>query len=501
MNTTLENNKSSNVLLLSKSVLLTLSAICILGAGMRWNIPIMGWLFPIPLLLYMRVGYKKSILLLVMLIAFVGQYLKITSEPLHIAIAAMAGIQAAIFTWIVLFIVEKIRHQLESRKQKYSEIIVSVSFASLITVGEYVIAQFSGLGVWGMIANTQLENLPLLQLASITGAYGISFLMCLTASMSESIIYSLTQGKSPTSRVLKAGMGVLVLNILVFSYGGIRLDFQGQGATMRVATVSAKDYSIQDISQTGDLGNKARNGNNNEVYDLIEKASNQKAEMVITNEGSIILNPGEEESFEEKIKQLALQKKVHIMAGYLIFNGLHEKFNNRLLFVDSEGRTFKYSKQFIVPGEPVTPEPGPILPITITHNSQQFIIGGAICYDFDSMKITNDHGDNEAGMVAIPSSDWRGIDPYHTQMTRLRGIEQGYSITRSVRGATSQMYDAYGRIRGSLPWHEDNDKILIASVPIEPIMTIYKTFGDWFVILNCISILFVGIVAFRKIKS
>jgi apolipoprotein N-acyltransferase len=88
------------------------------------------------------------------------------------------------------------------------------------------------------------------------------------------------------------------------------------------------------------------------------------------------------------------------------------------------------------------------------------------------------HAGLGAGLVVVPSSDWRGIDPYHTQMTRLRAIESGVSVVRPVRWATSMAFDAYGRIRGALPYFESNDRILLVQVPTEPVKTVYAHIGD-----------------------
>ena len=39
-------------------------------------------------------------------------------------------------------------------------------------------------------------------------------------------------------------------------------------------------------------------------------------------------------------------------------------------------------------------------------------------------------------------------------------------------------FDAYGRIRGSLPYFESNNRILLVQVPPEPVKTLYARIGD-----------------------
>lgn len=81
-------------------------------------------------------------------------------------------------------------------------------------------------------------------------------------------------------------------------------------------------------------------------------------------------------------------------------------------------------------------------------------------------------------LVAVPSSDWRGIDPVHTQMARIRAIEGGFSVVRSTRWAASAAFDAYGRVRSWMPVTEANDRVMIASVPVGRIGTLYARIGD-----------------------
>jgi apolipoprotein N-acyltransferase len=69
------------------------------------------------------------------------------------------------------------------------------------------------------------------------------------------------------------------------------------------------------------------------------------------------------------------------------------------------------------------------------------------------------HARQGAELVVLPSSDWRGIDPAHTLMTRVRAIEGGFSLVRSARWAASGAFDARGRVRGWMPATEHNERV------------------------------------------
>jgi apolipoprotein N-acyltransferase len=94
---------------------------------------------------------------------------------------------------------------------------------------------------------------------------------------------------------------------------------------------------------------------------------------------------------------------------------------------------------------------------------------GAICYDYDFPALAREHANGGAGVVMVPGGDWRGIDPHHSLMVRVRAIEGGMSVVRPVRDGTSMMFDAYGRVRASLGAWEANEGIIIGTVPTQQI--------------------------------
>jgi apolipoprotein N-acyltransferase len=81
-------------------------------------------------------------------------------------------------------------------------------------------------------------------------------------------------------------------------------------------------------------------------------------------------------------------------------------------------------------------------------------------------------------VVALPSSDWRAIDPIHSQMAALGAIAGGFSVIRSTRFGLSAIIDPLGRIRA---WHssfEGGAPVLIAEVPRHHLDTVYARVGD-----------------------
>ena len=105
-------------------------------------------------------------------------------------------------------------------------------------------------------------------------------------------------------------------------------------------------------------------------------------------------------------------------------------------------------------------------------------LGGAICYDYDFPYLAKEYANINADIVALPSSDWRGIDPLHTRMAAYRAIEQGHSILRSTRFGLSAAINPYGEMLSQMSSYDNNNKIMISQLPRKGIRTIYSIIGD-----------------------
>ena len=124
-------------------------------------------------------------------------------------------------------------------------------------------------------------------------------------------------------------------------------------------------------------------------------------------------------------------------------------------------------------------------------------IGGAICYDYDFPYLASENGQAGVDILCLPASDWKGIDPLHTQMASFRAIEQGHGIIRSTRFGLSAIIDGNGVMRAKMSSFDENDRILISNIPVEGKDTIYAKVGDVLVYLSMAFVVgFLGWVSF-----
>ncbi|PKA12673.1 nitrilase-related carbon-nitrogen hydrolase [Leptospira meyeri] len=448
--------------------------------GMNWNMPIFVWVAMVPFLRFIRLGYSVWTLFFAMTLFQTFSTMRIVSEPFHIMIAVLSGIQSGIVFTLLLWVWNQLRIKFS---KQLSPIL---SFSILFMVTEWIGGSFSELGVWGMFANSQINNLILIQSASLFGATGISFLIYFVNGSIEQTLFDLFSN----TKISKSSFRYLSLSCFLlvglYFYGTIRLTIPLEGKSIKVGTVTSK-MEIQTMWM-----DPLQNQKNTEiVLRRTKQAAEEGAKVVVWNEGAVLIHRKEEDPFLKRVSSLALENEIEIIAAYIIPLKENEFFmENQLRWVGKDG-TFRqiYFKQFIPPGEPISHIPSEIKALDLGWGK----VSVAICYDFDNLKLTKKHGELGAGISLIPASDWKGINPFHTEMAVLRGIENGSSIVRSTRGGLSGIYDAYGRSKGTLDYFEENDGVLVASVPTNQTSTLYNRFGNWMVGLGFLYFLLCGL--------
>jgi hypothetical protein len=85
-------------------------------------------------------------------------------------------------------------------------------------------------------------------------------------------------------------------------------------------------------------------------------------------------------------------------------------------------------------------------------------------------------------MILAPSNDWRAIDPLHTNMACLRGIELGCAVIRHTSIGLSQAADCQGHVLARMDHFTTpaNERVMVAHVPVQGTPTFYARFGDLF---------------------
>lgn len=365
-------------------------------------------------------------------------------------------------------------------------------FPLAYTCLEYAVGSFNPYGSMGLLPYSQLDFLPITQVVSVTGLWGLTFLITWFGSVGA---YALT--RYVTNRTV--GRVVVLYAViwgLVVVFGSWRLAQRPPSSMARVAGLHVcnreklgqlwKSYSVSpaDFRVSADS-----------LMEQLTTATRQQAragaQVVVWSEVSPPMLAADEPRLLDSLKKLARDERIYLMASPYIYEHPARKDQNKLWLIDPAGQLvfthYKYG--------------GNLFEGCVKGNEQlqatETPIGrlsGVICWDGDFPQTIRQVSALRAGLLLIPAADWQAIDPLHTVVAQFRGIENGCSVVRQTLSGRSVMADPYGRVITQMDHFTTNRWVMQGQVPTQPVRTLYGLAGDWFAWL-CIAGL--GVLASR----
>lgn len=149
-------------------------------AHLRWGVGALAWIAPIPLLHYLREtsGWRSRLAFVgALVVAWVAATAKIVSAPLPPAFALL-GVAFGLVQAAPYLAADALRRRIGDRAGV-------VLFPALVATAEMLQYRLTELGNWAGTGFTQVDSLPLLQVASVAGIVGVGFVVNLVASAGE----------------------------------------------------------------------------------------------------------------------------------------------------------------------------------------------------------------------------------------------------------------------------------------------------------------------------
>lgn len=426
----------------------------------RAGIEFLAWAAPVPLALVaarLRGVRGRALLWLLCAAAAALPAVKIVTAPVSYAFALAYGIPLGTLTFVTLAGWDVVRRRVPAGWAIHA-------LAGLIVLADWVGVALTPAGHWASLAVNHSTNMALLQVASL-GGLGLVTLAIAWPTAAAVVLLLTPAPRRPWRHAAIAAAAT----VSAIGFGTFRIAGAGEGPTVRVAAVTV-DFPAQLTSMEQLRGAEAL------LFERSELAVSRGARVVVWNEVATLVEPDEEGALVARAAAFARSHGVDLVAAYGIVRSRQPlRYENVYRWFGPEGaQVERYAKHFLPLGEPAIAGTEPLR----AYDRPWGRAAGALCYDYDSPSLARAHARQGAGVVLLPSSDWPGIDPQHTEMARVRAIEGGFSILRSVRAATSAAIDPQGRFRATLsPW-EENDRVLVATIPARQVWTLYSVVGD-----------------------
>src|SRR5579859_673037 len=460
------------------------------AANGRWDLPLAAWLSPLFFLRFTRTRDPLS--------GFVGVLLASISVMIFFfyesAIFSPILIVAGLIASAILALPYLIDRLVFPRLSLVNGLLMTLVFPLSRAAFEYLISLAPTGSLWSL-AYTQYGNLPLLQLLSITGIYGVSFLMAWFASISNRIWEQHFSWPGIRTTTLLYG-AVLVLVLLG---GSIRLAFfPPSSSTVRVAGISVASstyqktrHEISNFTKQEQLIpiNRAQMHTalallDDELLARSQQEARAGAKIIVWPEGGAVTLAEDAAGLIERGKTLAQQERIYLDMGLVVLLPQAPYVQDRAVLIDSQGRiVWTYDKAHPVPGMETFPAGDGRLPVVDTSYGR---IANVICFDADFPDLMRQAGSGGVDLMLVPGNDWLEVDPWHTQNATFRAIENGYSLVRQTSHGLAMTVDYQGHVMAATDYFTIDQQTMIAYVPMKGVWTIYALVGDLFAWL-CIA--------------
>ncbi len=463
---------------------LVIGILTMTASHVSYSVDLMAWISSVPFLIYLHLtkGQKSRWLFILALVtAWSFVTAKIITPPIPFTMVFLFSIPISLFHLPAYLLWDRFKNF------KWSFLL----FPATLTIMEWVQYTFTPFASWGVAAYTQSHTLTIMQSVSLFGMPGLSFLIYwLNISIAENIV-----NKNKSSYfTFQIPLTILVCLTI---FGALRLDISNSNSknTISVAAIGTTSEVSGLPLPTKEYNEKIKEG----LFNRTIQASKSGAKLVVWNEAAIIILPEVEKIFNDSLTLLCRELNTNVVASYIVPISVNPlKYDNKYLFINTKGEIeYLYRKHQPVPGEPAN-KGNEVLQVM---NFNGIKIGGAICYDYDFPYLARGFGKLQADIVAVPSSDWRGIDPLHTRMAAYRAIEQGHSILRSTRFGLSAAITPYGEMVSKMSSFDNNEKIMLAQLPTNRIVTLYSIIGDTFVYFCFVFLTLIFINIYRTNKQ
>jgi len=462
-------------------------AILMYFSNWNWALPGATWLFSVFLLRYSRtqkVGSGLLILCLVSIIVGVISMWKLLSiDAIPPSFRIVSGLAVGIIS-LIPFVADRVI------APKLSGLTASLVFPCSWVALEYVKAL--GNGSWGALAYTQYGNLPLMQLSSITGIWGLSFLITWFAS---SVNFAWEQ-QFAWRKTRKIAILYSLIIAFVFLYGYGRLVYSEEPTDkVCIASVTNPQGSISRFYGPNWPDRKSAYKNMQKdldyFFDATSKAANAGGKIVFWQEYAVSVMEENEKEFIDRAKELALEEQIYLVLAIGLFPLKYpdQPWQNKLIWIDPSGKVMdEYLKLKPAPPlEPIVPGEGGIPVLNTAYGK----IASVICADQDYPSLIRQASAGNAEILLIPAKDWAAVDPLHTYMGVFRAIENGLSLVKGTGEGLSVAVDPYGRVITSSDYFKSSENPMISCLSTKGVVTIYSRIGDafaWLCILGFITI-------------
>lgn len=440
-----------------------------------FNTGICAWIFAIPLMRFInnRTKWLSIILMLIGMVVVANiTFYRLVEDDFNIKNQLFCTLNG-VRIWFPFFVYFLCRYF------KAQKIVGYYAFPATVAVTEFFIDN-PFISIMTSLSVSQFLNLGLMQVASVTGVVGVSFIVTLFASI---VNYIWEEGVRKSTIVNAVGYGIVV--VIITSIG--MLTVEKITTTDKTVRIAAGVENTNLLVEKKEILDRFVGSEEERIFQASIYIIKERAKQAVQNESSLLVFPEDaftcsehvSKKFIEQVQVIAKENNINIILPLLRMpEEKDQKQKNTLNFIDSKGNLLNtYLKNHLVPviEEPFTEKGDGKTPVIEVDGVKYTYL---ICADYTLNKYA--YNGKEADIFINLSYDWKAFQYFTSYGVQARAIECGFSVLRNPVNGNIVLYDVYGR-----PLHMANvmnvhTGILYLDIPKKCRQTIYGATGNWF---------------------
>ena len=303
----------------------------IFSNGIQFVLPIATWIAPVFLLRFLRIQSKrKGFLLFLPLFLLAWIYMV---YGLYSGIPEWVSVITGVVYGLVFFLPFLADRLIAPKIKGY---LATLVFPTALVSLEYLLS-LTPFNTWFSLAYTQSGALALIQLVSVTGIWGVSFLIAWFAS----VVNWVWENEFLFPKIWKGAAIYLGILVAVLLFGVAYLTFMpADGNTVQTAGITRSfDMDVEakkcnkDVQCLKELFNRSLD----EFLSDSKQAVDSGAQIIMWQENALAVYQEDEEDFIERGRQFAVDEGVYLVMGVYMLsedrsadeNKAIQIFNNR----------------------------------------------------------------------------------------------------------------------------------------------------------------------------
>jgi apolipoprotein N-acyltransferase len=354
-------------------------------------------------------------------------------------------------------------------------LVPQLRFACAFALSDAFLDQFGG-GSFGSPAYAWAPYPSLVQVASITGHTGITFLVAWAGFWLSDLAFYKRKNFSLVCPVVVA---------MVALGGWLRIPGENGYVVQALVLDIPRSQPVFSRTPTDSFADMAR-------YRMLAKRGVLGSpHWILLPETAFIVSIPQWKELKESLARWAKEDGSTLVAGVALQNP-GWKYENRAVWFGPDGSMGYRTKQMGAPGEPLVFSGGEAPGLFDPPIARGKKAGVVICAESESSFLHRSLLPEDAGLQIVLARLSESIEPLHSYVTILRAVENGIPLVKASSGGNTLSVDSWGRLLSNLRSSGD-ERLVPLSVATSVSRTIFSRWGAWFPMVCLVGFLLLSL--------